>query len=222
LRTRQEIGADFRFRWRLGAPDRHYPARDIMSSDGSVTLWLERIQHGDAEAAQLLWQRYFQRLAGLARLRLRPSRGAADSAEDVALSAFASFFRGVERGKFPDLADRDNLWHLLVVLTFRKTSHVLRSHSSLKRGGARVSTGSDGLDQLADSEPSPALAAEFAEECRRLLGTLGDAGLESVALWKLEGYTNAEIAARLGCAPRSVERKLQLIRSIWEEESRRE
>jgi DNA-directed RNA polymerase specialized sigma24 family protein len=56
------------------------------------------------------------------------------------------------------------------------------------------------------------------EECRRLLDRLGDPGLETVALWKMEGYTNAEIAAQLGCAPRSVERKLRLIRGLWMEE----
>jgi hypothetical protein len=31
----------------------------------------------------------------------------------------------------------------------------------------------------------------------------------------MEGYTNDEIAAKLGCALRSVERKLKVIRSLW-------
>ena len=48
---------------------------------------------------------------------------------------------------------------------------------------------------------------------------LGDPGLEAVALWKMEGYTTQEIAAQLGCAPRSVDRKLHLIRELWKEET---
>jgi DNA-directed RNA polymerase specialized sigma24 family protein len=39
-----------------------------------------------------------------------------------------------------------------------------------------------------------------------------------VAVWKLEGHTVPEIAARLGCAPPTVERRLRLIRTIWAEE----
>jgi hypothetical protein len=31
----------------------------------------------------------------------------------------------------------------------------------------------------------------------------------------MEGYSNREISERVGCALRSVERKLQLIRDIW-------
>jgi DNA-directed RNA polymerase specialized sigma24 family protein len=31
----------------------------------------------------------------------------------------------------------------------------------------------------------------------------------------MEGYTNQEIAAKLGCALRSVERRLRLIRALW-------
>jgi DNA-binding CsgD family transcriptional regulator len=32
----------------------------------------------------------------------------------------------------------------------------------------------------------------------------------------MEGYTTEEIAAKLDCAPRTVERKLRLIRGVWE------
>jgi hypothetical protein len=40
----------------------------------------------------------------------------------------------------------------------------------------------------------------------------------AVARWQMEGETVEEIAARLGYAARSIKRKLQLIRSIWEQE----
>ena len=67
-------------------------------------------------------------------------------------------------------------------------------------------------------EPTPEFAASVAEEYQRLLGCLADRELEAVALWRMEGYTVEEIAARLDCAPRSVKRKLRLIRGIWEKE----
>jgi DNA-directed RNA polymerase specialized sigma24 family protein len=73
------------------------------------------------------------------------------------------------------------------------------------------------LDDLLSREPDPELAAEMTEAFDRLLGQLGDAQLRDIALWKVEGYTNGEIAGRLGCAERSVERKLHRIRMAWEE-----
>jgi DNA-directed RNA polymerase specialized sigma24 family protein len=44
---------------------------------------------------------------------------------------------------------------------------------------------------------------------------LGDSSLQRVATLKLEGYTNKEIAARLGCVTSTVERKLARIRHQW-------
>lgn len=36
-----------------------------------------------------------------------------------------------------------------------------------------------------------------------------------IAIWKLEGRTNEEIARLLGCVTRSVERALSVIRTTW-------
>ena len=62
------------------------------------------------------------------------------------------------------------------------------------------------------------LFRSVAEECGRLLERLDNPELRSVALRKVEGYTTEEIAAQLGCGLRTVERRLRLIRSIWEQE----
>ena len=62
------------------------------------------------------------------------------------------------------------------------------------------------FDQLLGDEPTPAFAAQVAEECQRLLGSLGDADLPTIAVCKMEGYTTEEIAAKLRRTPRAVER----------------
>jgi DNA-directed RNA polymerase specialized sigma24 family protein len=155
------------------------------------------------------------------RLRAAPRRGA--DAEDVALTAFASYCRGAEQGRFPRLTDRDSLWSHLFFYTIRKASRLIRSKCRQKRGGGKVRDeaslpehdGESGLAQLLSREPTPDVAALVAEEYRRLLDRLPEARLRRVAQWKLEGYTNDEIAAKLGCVRRSVERMLQLIRSLW-------
>jgi DNA-directed RNA polymerase specialized sigma24 family protein len=197
-----------------------------MTSKGSVTRWLDQLKAGDPQAAQRLWERYFRRLVGLARTKLRGAPRRAADEEDVALSAFDSFCRGAEQGRFPRLDDRDNLWHLLVLLTARKAWHLARDEGRRKRGGpatpaadtpASAKDQSD-LGQVLSREPTPEFAAQLAEEYQLLLARLGDRELEAVAVWKMEGYTNAEIAGQLDCTPRTVERKLRLIRGLWRQE----
>jgi DNA-directed RNA polymerase specialized sigma24 family protein len=193
--------------------------------EGSVTRWLSGLRAGDPAAAQQLWERYFQRLVGLARQKLQGSARRAADEEDVALSAFDSFCRGAEQGRFPQLLDRDSLWRLLVVITARKAFHLVRDERRQKRSGpASLPTPTEGptqealLDQVLSREPSPAFAAQVTEECQRLLHSLGDRELQSVALWRMEGYTVDEIAQKLGYAPRSIKRKLRMIRDLWEKE----
>src|SRR6516162_145511 len=106
-----------------------------MSSPGSVTAWIAQLRAGDAAAAQPLWEGYYRRLVGLARQRLLGRPRAAADEEDVALSAFDSFCRGAEQGRFPRLADRDNLWQLLVTITARKALQLIRHERRRKRGG---------------------------------------------------------------------------------------
>jgi DNA-directed RNA polymerase specialized sigma24 family protein len=197
-----------------------------MSSDGSVSRWLDPLRAGDPAAVQRLWERYFTRLVGLARRKLSDAPRRAADEEDVALSAFDSFCRHAEQGRYPQLQDRDGLWRLLVVITARKAAHLLRDETRAKRGGGRTPVPDDPdaadeetlLGRVLSREPTPELAAQVAEECRRLLGLLGDRTLEAVAQARMEGYAVEEIAGRLGYAPRSVKRKLQLIRTVWEKE----
>src|SRR5258708_5465897 len=105
-----------------------------MPSEGSVTRWLDRLKAGDPVAAQSLWERYFRRLVGLARKRLRNDRPRVADEEDVALSAFDNLCRGAKQGRFPRLDDRDDLWRVLVALTVRKASKVVRDEGRQKRG----------------------------------------------------------------------------------------
>ena len=195
-----------------------------MSSNPSVSAWIGRIKAGDREAAQNLWEQYCARLVRLARAKLPRGRGRLADEEDVALSAMDSFLRAAERGRFPDLHHRDSLWALLVTITVCKAWKLARrekrirevSESAIDEGDGN-SSGPSGLGQVLDREPTPELACKMADRCRSLLERLS-LELRSVALWKMEGFTNAEIAEILGCVEGTVERKLRVIRSIWKQD----
>src|SRR5260370_26005212 len=89
----------------------------FVTPEQSVTHWIGELKNGQKAAAQKLFEAYYRRLAALARKKLgkRP-RTVADE-EDVALSAFNSFFEGLRKGRFPKLNDRAGLWRLLVHIT---------------------------------------------------------------------------------------------------------
>jgi RNA polymerase sigma factor (sigma-70 family) len=197
-----------------------------VSSDDRITHWLERIQAGrDESAIRHVWERYFERLVSLARRRLEGTPRRVADEEDVALSAFRSFCEAAQNGRFPDLADRDDLWRILFRMTTRKAVDLIRYNARQKRNikgeSAVMPRDPDGdldrgLERIAGDEATPEFAAIVAEECHRLLAELDDDQLQSVATAKMEGYTNAEIAARLDCSLRTIERSLHLIRRIWE------
>jgi DNA-directed RNA polymerase specialized sigma24 family protein len=198
-----------------------------MSASGSVTHWITLLKAGHREAAQPLWEKYIGRLAARARQRLAAAPRRAADEEDVALSAFDSFCRAAEQGRFPRLDDRHDLWQLLVLLTDRKARDQVRDERRQRRGGGRVldeaalgdpqGSAAFSLGQVPDPEPNPAFAVLLAEQCQRLLERLTDPALRQVAVLKLEGYTVEEIALRLRRVPRTVKRWLQLIRRIWSE-----
>jgi DNA-directed RNA polymerase specialized sigma24 family protein len=192
-----------------------------MSSAESVTHWIGLLKAGQHAAAQPLWEAYFRRMAELARHKLQGLPRRAADEEDVALSAFDSFCRGAAQGRFPQLSDRDSLWPLLVAITAHKALDLLRHERRLKRGGPAPEgpAAPADVEEVLGREPTPAFAVQVAEECQRLLGLLDGDGLRDVALAKMEGYTNDEIAARLGCVPRTVERKLRMIRRLWQKEA---
>jgi RNA polymerase sigma factor (sigma-70 family) len=197
-----------------------------MNDPSSVTLWIDQLKAGEAdEAQQHLWNRYFSRLVAVARSKLGGSPRRHADEEDVVLSAFASFFEGVPAGRFPDLRDRNNLWPLLVRITARKAFNQMRDGKVQKRGGGEVrgesvwraadhSSVPEGIEQVIGDEPTPQFAAQIAEQCELLLAPL-DEELRAVARLKLEGYTTQEIADRLKSSPRTIERRLESIRSRW-------
>jgi ECF sigma factor len=198
---------------------------------GSITRWLEDLKAGRPEAADAIWRHYYQRVVALARRRLQaaPQRAVEDD-EDVALSAIHGLCAGAVQGRFERLSDRVDLWQLLVAITVKKTLMRRRWYNSQKRGGNRVVNGQalagipqavppddndDALALAVSREPSPDSAAIIADQVQELLDALPDLILRQIAEWRMDGLSNAEIAGKMGCAVRTVERKLERIRMIW-------
>lgn len=213
-----------------------------MSGNPSITLWISQLKTGDAQAAQGLWECYFQRMVNLARQKLEGVPRAAADEEDVALSAFRSFCSGARQGRFSKLVDRDNLWPLLMAITANKSVDLIRAQNRQKRGGTggvrsdsthpstaqRTENGDSSsgrqravavpLSDLISHEPTPEFTAELSDQLQHLLTRLDDTGdteLRQIALLKMEGYSTSEIAEFIQRVPRSVERKMLVIMRLW-------
>ena len=192
--------------------------------DDPVTIWLHRLRDVDGDAADGLWNHYCSRLRALARSRLPAATRRVYDEDDAAVSAFFSLCRGLRDGKFSAVSDRDDLWRLLVVITARKVSHRIRDDGRKKRGGRHPvvsifadSSQSGGVIEIEGREPTPEFAAEVVETCDMLFEQLPEDMMREIASKKMEGFSNAEIAEDLRIGKRTVERKLNLIRHIWDQ-----
>ena len=109
-----------------------------MSSQHSVSQWLEDLKNGNADAAQRIWTRYSHQLVELARRRLENAPKGMEDEEDIALSVLSSLCRGAEAGRFDELKSRDDLWWLLLAITKSKVIDHVRRETAQKRGGGHV------------------------------------------------------------------------------------
>ena len=132
---------------------------------------------------------------------------------------FEQFFVRIEEGRFPSLNDRGQLWALLAAITRLKALKAQDRLSAKKRGGGKV-RGESGLAELEspnmfDRNPGPDELVEFRDLVAELLNRLKPP-LRQIAVQKLEGKSETEIATQLGVSPKTVRRKLERIRDVWE------
>ena len=197
-----------------------------MNETNSITRLIQRLETDESLAARELWDRFIHRLIQAARVRLKNLPRRAADEEDVAITAFDAFLRGVKDNRFARLEHREDLWQVLAMLTERKAIALMRSELAQKRGGGlnrgesvfdhwiTDDGGELGIANVPDSDPET--VDGFTRDVREMLESLKDAKTRDVANAKLAGYTNEEVAQRLRISLRAVERKLQLIRKKWE------
>jgi RNA polymerase sigma factor (sigma-70 family) len=181
----------------------------------SVTRWINDLRGGDDSAADLLWGFLKSRLMSLASTKTGST--AVYDEEDVAISAFATLCSGIQVGRYDQIDNRENLWSLLAVITINRARKLARNEGRIRRGGnvKQVNDSDHILSQYFSKEPSPEFSTLAKEECRRLLDLLPKQELRVVAILKVDGHTNEEVAEILGCSRRSIQRRLNLIRDIW-------
>ncbi len=179
------------------------------------------LRTGDRSVVQDFCAHYGTVLQQLAERHLSPGLRRRVGAEDVVQSAYRTFLRRAQAGEF-QLEDSEGLWRLLCAITLTKVRELARFHGRKKRGldqekSVRVALAGETKQPFdpVDPQPSPAEAAEFADQFQQLMASLDDEERQFVDL-KLQQCTNLEVAARLGCSERTVRRILKRVQSRLE------
>jgi RNA polymerase sigma factor (sigma-70 family) len=181
-----------------------------------VNLW----RAGDQAAAQELFNRYLEKLVGLARQRISQRLASRVDPEDVVQSVFRTFFQRAKQGQFT-IEHEDDLCKLLVRITLHKTLRQVEFHRAAKRNPS-VETGQAGetqdrLIELLDDEPTPEAANIFLDQLEHFLSQLKPLERQTLEL-RMQGYSTEEIAEKLGTYDRKIRRIMERIRGQAEQE----
>lgn len=181
--------------------------------------WLANLQNGDEAAVRRLWNDYFTRIVRLAARKMQNLRLRAADEEDIALSAMNSFYQMARKREEP-IADPTELWKLLATITNRKVNKERQRQYAGKRREQLLAGESIfgdealplGINQIASETPAPEAALELAETLEAILSC---SNADQIIELRLEGYSNSEIAAKIGCSTRTVQRSIEKIHNQW-------
>ena len=193
-------------------------------SAGSITNAITALGNYDPQAAQLIWDRFFQRLCAYAETLVYKRHRRLLTSDEIAASAFMALVEGVREKRFEKVRNRDELWQMLSLIAARKAINFQKQLDRAKRGNGQVkgdsafgTMGINGVVDFIQRDLAPETGAQIQELSQQFLQRLPNDELRNVALWRMAGYSNAEIAEKAGCVVRTIERKLNLIRKIWTE-----
>ena len=196
-----------------------------MSGDFSYPI--SAILRGDSTVTTQFVDEYFPVLIQIAKKSLFGIDLRVVNEEDIVQSAFRRFFNRAQDNQFTEIKTNGELVALLKKITRDRAIDLIRHQRTLKNGRGKVKGesgliarfGEKGSGEVEDTRGAMALEEALNLEFESLLNQLEDSELQRIALLRFEGYGNKEIADELDCSLRSVERRLQLIRRIWEEQS---
>jgi RNA polymerase sigma-70 factor (ECF subfamily) len=168
---------------------------------------LRLFRQGSQSAAARLYERYAHRLRALVHAHSTAAIGTRCDAEDIVQSVFRRFFQRAKEGTY-EVPASDELWNLFLVIALNRLRAEEAYHRAAKRD-VRLTVREPHHGRLLDHLEQPDPAAVYLDlVIREALEHLPELHQQVVQL-RIEGYEVAEIASKLGCGKRTVERALQ-------------
>jgi RNA polymerase sigma factor (sigma-70 family) len=184
------------------------------ATDGEL---MENWRRGDEAAATVLYQRYLQKLLNLVGQHLSRKFNPRFDPEDVVQSVFHSLFRRARAGDFTFQDDAD-FWKLLLTIALNKVRNKVRYHQAEKRNPSREAPAQNVnhrpdeyiLNRLSHN-PTALESVSFADLFTVVLDCL-EPREQQLIHYRLEQYTQQEMAQRLNVDERTVRRMFVRIR----------
>ncbi|MFM2012018.1 MAG: hypothetical protein RLZZ396_802 [Planctomycetota bacterium] len=204
--------------------------RESPYPQGSITGDLHQAQRGDREAFTRLWNRYFRDLAVQVQKRFQSVAFKQIDPEEVAHSTFIALHKGFNDQRFHSLTGRNQLWSLLTIIAVRKATNRARREERLRRIGDLRYAGEfcqveaerfsmQHLPVIDDSIKGILLDDHLEFVLRTLENEDPKQRLREIAVRKLQGVSNAQLAKEFGCSRKSIALRLNLIFEIWKQGS---
>ena len=172
---------------------------------------LGRFQNGDQDAATSIYLRYVRRLLALVRNQSSAELAARVEADDIVQSVFRTFFRRAVHGEY-EVPEGDELWKLFLVIAVNKIRSTTEFYHAAKRD-IRRTVGGELADRFGGRSADEEAARTLKMVVDELLAKLSPTH-EQVVRLRIDGCEVNEIADRLKCSKRSVERVLQGFRQL--------
>jgi RNA polymerase sigma factor (sigma-70 family) len=189
-----------------------------MTPEGSFEQIMVQLRAGDEDVARQVLRHFEQPLVQLIHRQFDGLMRRKEDPAEVAQSAFKSFFRGCADGRF-ELDNWEDLWGLLAVIALRKCAHRARSLRARRRDARRevrlADTGSEEHFAALPREASPPETAILNELVEGIFAGL-DSDDRTILALSIQGQSTTEIAGRMGCTERTVQRVRQRVRQRLE------
>lgn len=145
--------------------------------------------------------------------------------QDIAQTVMRTLLRMIREGSNNVPEEGKEMLRFLTGIARHKLSDRQRKHFSKKNNegkliqGSALASGAEartiGLDEIGITDISQSeTARQIVDDLEELLTKLDRNDLKLLVQWALEGLTQKEMAERLGCALRTIEKKWQLIKTI--------
>jgi len=196
------------------------------SDNESFEELLDAMQKGEDWAFDMFFKSHYERLVQFAKKKIGSFPLRTFDEEDVALSAINSLFNCLRENRF-EAQNSIELWQILIAITKNKLINRREREHAQKRGGGKVRGDSiwtqAGDNNIFHEQPdtrqnkTPDAQVELLETTDWLFQQLEDDKTREVARLLLEGYRINDIAEKLNCVRRTIERRIVYIRKMWGE-----
>ncbi len=180
-----------------------------------ITACLLRVRSGSTDAFVILFNFYIQRLRGYVVGRLSDRDRGEGIEDDLSVETMYCLWFDLSGGRFSKVNNRDELWYAIMRIAKSRMIDRHRYLSRIRRAAIKTIS----LSSLVIGSKTQSEIDQFIiyDAWKLFTESLEDQQLKELVRMKMDGLSSDVVAEQLGLVPRTVQRKLKIIRELWED-----